>query len=168
MSLDQLPLPTLGPAPLVPGAVFVCFEVTGEPEPKARHRSRIGWKNGKPFVMTYPDPDTVRYERLIGQIAALHMRGRKPTDKPLALLVHAFKSIPESWSLPQREAALAGEIRPAGHVGDVDNFYKVAADAMNRIIYQDDCQIIDGRCLKYYSNSPALRIEVREFVTRKV
>jgi Holliday junction resolvase RusA-like endonuclease len=168
MSPEQIPLPTFGPAPLVVGPIFVCFELSGEPQPKARHRSRIGWKYGKPFVMTYPEPDTVRYEKVIGQLAALHMRGKRPTDKPVALLVHVFKSIPKSWPERDRQAALAGAIRPDGHVGDFDNYAKAASDGMNRIVYLDDCQVIDGRCLKFYSDRPALRVEVREFLPRNI
>lgn len=160
---EQQSLPTLGPTPLVVGPVFVCFELNGEPHHKARHRSRIGWKDGKPFVMQYPDPGTAAYEKVVGQLAALHMRGKRPTDKPVALLVHIFKSIPPSWPRRDREAALAGAIRPDSRA-DWDNYGKACSDAMNRIVYLDDSQVVDGRVIKLYSDRPALRIEVREFI----
>jgi Holliday junction resolvase RusA-like endonuclease len=115
--------------------------------------------------MQYPDPETAAYEAVIGEVAALFMRGKQPTDKPVALLVHVFKSIPKSWSERDRQAALAGAIRPDGHIGDWDNFGKACSDAMNKIVYLDDCQVIDGRCLKFYSDRPAIRIEVRQFVS---
>ncbi|MHB8272009.1 RusA family crossover junction endodeoxyribonuclease [Bradyrhizobium sp.] len=161
---EQLPLPNLGPTPLVVGPIVVCFELPGDPRPKARHRSRIAYKGKTPFVMQYPEPETAAYERVIGQLAAFHMRGKQPTDKPVALIVHVFKSIPVSWPARDREAALAGAIRPDGRIGDWDNFGKACSDAMNGIVYHDDCQVIDGRCLKFYSDRPALRVEVREYI----
>ena len=161
---DQIPLPHLGPRPLVVApVVFVAFEIAGEPKAKARHRSRIGFLNRKPFVMQYPDPETAKYEKVIAQVAALAMRGRDPTDKPVALLVHAYRSVPASWSKRDREAALAGTIRPTSKP-DGDNYLKAVSDAMNKIVYFDDSQVIDGRVIKRYDLRPALRIEVREFL----
>ena len=90
------------------------------------------------------------------------MRGRAPTENPVALLVHAFLRIPESWSRRDREAALAGAIRGTSRP-DWDNYAKIT-DALNGIVWKDDSQVVDGRVLKYYSDSPALRIEVREFI----
>ena len=160
---DQATLPTLDWPALVAGPVFVEFELQGEPRPKGRHRSRIGYKNGKPFVMQYPDPDTAAYEAVVAEVASLFMRGRKPTARPVALMVHVFKSIPKSWSEKDRRAALAGQILPDGRA-DWDNFGKAASDAMNKIVYLDDSQVVDGRVIKRYDASPGLRIEVREFI----
>lgn len=160
---DQIPLPHLGPRPLVVGPVFVAFELTGKPGHKARHRSRIVFpKIGKAFVHTYPDPDTEAYEKVLAQAAALFMRGRPPTANPVALLVHSFRPIPVSWSKRDQEAALAGAIRPTSKP-DWDNHAKVT-DALNGIVWHDDSQVVDGRSIKIYSDIPALRIEVREFL----
>lgn len=145
------------------GPVFLAFEVGGEPQHKARHRSRIGYKDGKPFVMQYPEPETAAYEKVIGQVASLFMRGKKPTAQPVALLVHVFKSVPKSWNRRDREAALAGAILPDGRA-DWDNFGKVCSDALNEIVYLDDSQVVDGRVIKRYDRKPGMRIEVREFV----
>jgi Holliday junction resolvase RusA-like endonuclease len=160
---DQALLPTLEWPALVAGPVFVCFELQGEPRPKGRHRSRIGYKNGKPFVMQYPDPDTAKYEAVLAEAASLFMRGKKPTARPVALMVHVYKTIPASWTKTDREKALAGAIRPTSRP-DCDNFLKVVMDALNQCIWHDDSQIIDARVIKLYDASPGLRIEVREFV----
>jgi Holliday junction resolvase RusA-like endonuclease len=153
----------LGPAALVVGSIFVCFELRGKPGHKGRHRSRIVFPKGaKPFVMQYPDPDTAAYEKVLAEAAALFMRGKSPTENPVALLVHSFREIPKSWSARDREAALSGAIRPTSKP-DWDNHAKVT-DALNGIVWHDDSQVIDGRSLKFYSDRPALRIEVREFI----
>lgn len=162
--MDAQPtLPTLEWPALVAGCVFVCFELQGEPRPKGRHRSRIGYKNGKPFMMQYPDPDTAKYEAVLAEAASLFMRGRAPTENPVALLVHAYKPIPASWTKTDRARALAGAIMVTSRP-DGDNFLKGAMDALNGVVWRDDAQIVDARVIKRYSDSPALRIEVREFL----
>lgn len=161
--LDQLALPSLGPAALVVGPVFVCFELGGKPGHKARHRSRIVYpKGGKAFIHQYPDPDTAAYEKVLAEAASLFMRGREPTENPVALLVHSFRPIPGSWSKRDQEAALAGAILPTPRP-DWDNYGKIT-DALNGICWLDDSQVCDGRVIKRYSDSPALRVEIREFV----
>lgn len=165
MPPEQIPLPTMGPAPLVPGPIFVQFELIGKPGHKGRHRSRIVFPKGsrKAFVHHYPDPDTEAYEKMLAEVASLHMRGKQPTERPVSLLVHAFREIPESWSKKEREAALAGAVLPTSRV-DIDNYLKVAMDALNKICWRDDSQVIDARAIKRYDANPALRIEIREFV----
>lgn len=181
MAEQQESLPTLGPAPLVAGPVFVCFELRGKPGHKARHRSRIiiprdawtvtasGYRilsqsgSKKIFIQQYPDPATEAYERTLSEAAGLFMRGRPPTLNPVALLVHSFRPIPESWSRRDKEAALAGAILPTSRP-DWDNYGKIT-DALNEIVWKDDSQVVDGRSIKLYSDRPALRIEVREFLS---
>jgi Holliday junction resolvase RusA-like endonuclease len=118
-------------------------------------------------VHHYADAETEAYEAVLGELAALHMRRRAPTDKPVALLVHAFLRVPESWTMREREAALAGAILPTSRP-DGDNFLKCASDSLNKIVWVDDSQVVDARVIKRYDSSPALRIEVREFVTRNL
>lgn len=151
----------------MPGPIFVCFELPGKPIPKGRHRSRIVYPRvGKPFVHHYSDSETEAYEAVLGELASLHMRSREPTDNPVALLVHAFLRVPESWSNRDREAALAGAILPTSRP-DGDNYLKAAADSLNKIVWRDDSQVIDARVIKKYDLCPGLRIEVREFIQPK-
>lgn len=165
MTGEQQTLPNLGPAPLVVGPVFVCFEVPGKPAHKGRHRSRIVFPKGskKAFIHNYPDPETEAHEKVLAEIAALFMRGRAPTQNPVALLVHAFREVPASWSRRDQEAALAGAIRPTSRP-DGDNSLKIVQDALNKIVWCDDSQIVDARVIKRYDSQPCLRVEVREFV----
>lgn len=159
-----------GPA-LVVGPVFLCFEVSpikrakGPPALpfKKRHRTRLVTpQHSRPFTQEYSDPEGAAWERSIAQIAALNMNGKLPTARPVALLVHAFKPVPESWSQRDREAALQGGLLPITKP-DWDNFGKIT-DALNGVAWIDDAQVCDGRVIKRYSADPALRIEVREFI----
>jgi Holliday junction resolvase RusA-like endonuclease len=160
---DQLVLPQVtGPA-LVAGPIFLCFELQGKPGHKARHRSRIVFPKGKKaFIHNYPDPNTEAYEKMLAEAAALFMRGKQPTTRPCALLAHAYKEIPVSWSRSDRDDALCGRILPTSKP-DWDNYGKIT-DAFKGIVWVDDSQVVDGRVIKRYSDQPALRIEVREFV----
>lgn len=173
-------LPTLEWPALVAGHVFLRFELRGKPPHKGRHRSRLiipktAWvhtqrgsfipkeRAGQIFVQQYPDPETEAAEKVIAEAAALFMRGREPTERPVALLVYAFRAIPESWSGREKAKALAGAILPTSRP-DADNHLKVAKDAMNGVVFKDDSQVVDARVIKRYSADPALLIEVREFV----
>lgn len=52
----------------------------------------------------------------------------------------------------------AGIIRPTKKP-DMDNCIKVIADALNKLAYHDDTQIVDCQIRKFYSDDP--RVEVR-------
>lgn len=160
----QPALPTFEWPALTPGPAFLCFELPGKPPHKARHRARIVYpKGGKPFVHMYPDPETEAHEKSLAELAGLYMRGRAPSKEPVVMLVHAFRSIPESWSKRDKEKALAGAIVPTSKP-DADNYLKFVKDALNGVAYADDSQVVDARCIKRYSSDPALRVEVRELV----
>lgn len=163
-------LPTFSAPVLVVGPVFLCFEIAGKPQHKARHRSRIVFpradKRAAPFIHNYPDPETEAFENTLKEYAGLMMRGRAPTENPVALLVHAFREIPASWSKRDREDAIRGFIVPTSRP-DWDNHGKIT-DALNGVVWKDDSQVVDGRVIKRYSEQPGLRIEVREFISDAV
>ncbi len=180
MTDAQPSLPSLEWPALIPGPVFLCFELGGKPAHKGRHRSRLiipkdAWTHtqtmscilkanvGKIFVTQYPDPETEAAEKVIAEAAGLFMRGRPPSTRPCAMLVHAYRQVPESWSKADKARALAGNILPTARP-DGDNHLKIAKDALNEIVFKDDSQVTDSRVIKRYSDQPALRIEVREFV----
>jgi Holliday junction resolvase RusA-like endonuclease len=180
--MEQPLLPSMEWPALVAGPVFLCFEISGKPGHKRRHRYRKMIKKelwsytgrlrymteenvGRIFIQEYPDPETEAYERMIAEYAGLLMNRQHHgivTTKPVALVVHSFREIPKSWSKTDRAKALANNIRPTS-TPDWDNYGKIT-DALNEVVWKDDSQVVDGRSLKYYSDRPALRIEVREMI----
>lgn len=139
------------------GAVIV--ELPGEPRGWARVRVRVVVpKQGKPFPNFFEDEKTRTFKKALAWKATAAMRGRAPLSGPLRVTVVAMLSVPKSWSRKDRDAALAGLIRPTGKP-DWDNFGKLG-DAFNGLIWNDDAQIVDGRVLKFYSESPQFRVEV--------
>jgi Holliday junction resolvase RusA-like endonuclease len=177
---EQDTLPTLGWPALVAGPVFLCFEISGKPGHKARHRSRLmipreAWIGvgdrafipkvnvKKIFIQQYPDPDTEAYEKMIREYAGLLMNTKRlaPTEKPVALLVHSFRPVPQSWSKSDQARALAGHLLPTSRP-DGDNYLKVIQDALNETVWHDDSQVVDARIIKRYDSNPGMRVEIRE------
>ena len=70
------------------------------------------------------------------------MKGRKPLEGPLRVVVHAM---------------MTGDITGKP---DADNLGKAALDALNKIVFNDDCQVVDLRVLKIASSTPSLRIQI--------
>jgi len=94
-------------------------------------------------------------------MAAIAMRGRGPMDGALALDLRAVFEIPASWSQRKKDRALLGEIRPTVKP-DMDNIIKGICDAMNKIVYGDDAQIVDySGCKKVYGLQPLVVVTVR-------
>lgn len=149
---------------VAPGAPFCLFELSGPPRGKAAKSTTIGWTaDRKPYVKVYVDGDTQNYMDAIGWAAKGAMKGRAPTRNPVCIVLHAFFTIPKSWNRRDRDDALLGVIRPTGKP-DWDNIAKGACDGMTGVVWEDDAPIVDGRVIKLYSDDPALRVEVREFV----
>lgn len=159
----QAALPTLDGA-LVLGPVFFYMELPGEPVAWPRSGTRIIFpKDGRPpFVHFYTPKPAEQYKQALAQLAAIVMRRRPPTDKPLSVAVTILKGIPKSWSKREREAALAGRILPTGKP-DGDNYLKMI-DAFKGIIWTDDALAVTKKVVKRYSDRPAYCIEVREYV----
>jgi Holliday junction resolvase RusA-like endonuclease len=131
----------------------------GDPEPKRRHLARIITPRSKPpFIQTYADPRGVKYETSLAWVAKAAMRGKAPIEGPVEVRVMAICRVPSSWPRRDRDAALAGVLRPTG-VPDADNYLK-NIDALNEIVWKDDAQVVDARAVKIYGEEPMLKIEI--------
>ena len=123
--------------------------------PKGQKRPRFGRGHA------YKAPESRAHEDSLGWVAKVAMDGRKPLKGALMVSVDAYFPVPVSWSKRNRAAALIGEIRPTGRP-DADNLEKTVGDALNKIVWLDDAQIVDASTHKYYSDTPSLHIEVTE------
>lgn len=138
----------------------VIVELLGAPQGKGRPRFRVVKpKRGGEFVNTYTPSATRKYEEQLRAEAVRRMGARPPLSGALAVVVHAYMPIPESWPRRKRQAALDGLVYPATKP-DWENIAKTL-DAFNGVVWEDDRQIVDGRVIKVYSDKPALFVEVR-------
>ena len=69
--------------------------------------------------------------------------------------------VPASYSKKAREACLSGETRPTKKP-DVDNILKAFLDAMNGIVYLDDCQVVDLHVKKVYGSIGLVEVLIIE------
>ncbi len=138
---------------------LVSILLPGDPRGKGRPRFRIVRpKSGAQFVSVYTDAETTAYEAGLAKAGAAAMTG-SPFVGPLTAFAEAFMPIPASWSNKKRAAAAAGEVF---HVSkpDGDNIAKCVGDALNKIVWVDDSQIVMWQVLKVYSEWPRLRVSV--------
>ncbi|MCJ7861261.1 RusA family crossover junction endodeoxyribonuclease [Blautia sp. NSJ-157] len=131
----------------------VNFTIYGEP--KGKGRPRFNTKTGHAIT----PKDTVNYETLV-HMEYLNQCGNAkfPDDAMLDMRIKAYYSIPKSKSKKQQNLMREGIARPIKKP-DMDNCIKIIADALNKIAYRDDTQIVDCQVRKFYSDNP--RVEVR-------
>lgn len=127
---------------------FMIF-VPGRPKGKQRARAAVG-KNGKAFM--YTPKDTINTEATIRAQAMTWMAQNgipTPHEGPVRILVRNLYARPkEFWDGKE----------PMGGHGDVDNLMKVAMDALNKVLFKDDAQIIKGVADKAYHDRPGMLI----------
>lgn len=134
---------------------MIAFDVPGEPQGKGR--ARVGRVNGQARMFT--PAKTVAYEGLIALAAKQAMAGRAPILGPVALRIHAWHTVPASWSRKRRHEAISGLLRPTTKP-DADNIAKAVGDGGNGVLWADDKQIVSLAVERRYAERPGLRVEV--------
>lgn len=136
----------------------VKFIVLGNPVGKGRPRFT---KTGHAFT----PKDTKVYENLV-RMKYLDQCGsaKFPDDAMLDMRIKAYYSIAPSKSKKKKELMRAGIIRPTKKP-DMDNCIKAIADALNKVAYRDDSQIVDCQVRKFYSDDPRVEIRILEIKT---
>jgi len=132
---------------------FVTIKLGGPPRGKGR--PRFGRRGS--FVAVWTDKKTLSYEEALSQAGVEAMKGTPPRLTALSVSIEAAMPIPASWSQKKRQAALAGDIHHTGKP-DFDNIAKIAGDALNKIVWRDDSQIIVCVFRKFYSAEPGLTV----------
>lgn len=131
------------------------FTVMGEP--KGKGRPRFCRNTGHAIT----PKDTVNYETLV-KMEYTQACGEQmfPDDAMLDMRIKAYYSIPKSASKKRHAAMLDGDIRPTKKP-DMDNVIKIIADALNKIAYRDDTQIVDCQVRKFYSEKPRVEVMIQ-------
>jgi len=136
---------------------MIKLTIPGEPVGKARARvCRHG---------TYTPKKTKDYELLIMDtfMQSNYKNGiyQSPLEGPLSMTVNAYFQVPKSASNYRRKKMMLGEIRPTKKP-DADNVLKSVADALNKLAYNDDSQIVRVKVEKWYSEVPRVEVEIWE------
>lgn len=136
---------------------FVVFTVKGVPHGKGRPRFR---KTGT-FITTYSDAKTKAYEEQIRVMARLAMGSAKPLEGPVSVDLYIRCPVPLSYSQKRLKACMHGSELPTKKP-DIDNVIKAFLDAMNKVVYKDDTQVVKVSAKKSYSSMPGVDVCVVE------
>jgi Holliday junction resolvase RusA-like endonuclease len=134
---------------------MIVIELAGDPTGKGR--PRFSRKSGT----VYTPLKTARYEARLAWAAQSIMKGRPLLEGALSVYVRAFMPIPVSKSKKWRAAAAGGLVHPTKKP-DIDNIAKMM-DALNKVVWVDDCQIVALTVAKNYSDRPRIEIQISEF-----
>lgn len=121
--------------------------------PVAKGRAIASTMGGKVRMRT--PAKTIAYESTVALFARQAMGAGAPISGPVALHIVATWPIPPSWPKKRREGAQWKTSKP-----DADNVAKAIADACNGIVWADDSQVVDLRCVKVYGPIPGVVVEV--------
>lgn len=137
--------------------IAVSFTVDGLVVGKGRPRFR----RTANFVTTYTDEKTVAYERQIRQAATDAFSS--PLDGPLAVFLYVRIPIPSRYSKMRQKACLEQGERPCKKP-DIDNIAKIFLDALNKLAYYDDVQVVNLHVKKVYSSVAGVDVTIRQEV----
>lgn len=136
---------------------MISITIPGQPTAKGRARSTV--RNGK--TAHYTPEKTVRYENLVKVIAQEAMQGRKPSDKPISIEIHAYFQIPKSWSKKKKIEANNGRLAHTSRP-DLDNVIKSIKDGLNGVAWIDDSQVFVIAAMKFYRDQPRVIVDISE------
>jgi Holliday junction resolvase RusA-like endonuclease len=131
------------------------FEVPGEPCGKGRHRAvnRKG-RGGKTFLAMLTPDKTIRYESEVALFAAQAMAGRPLLEGPLWTHVTAF------YGRPKSHAKMNPQPQWVTKKPDASNVLKALEDAMNGVVYRDDCLLADVRVVRRWDDRPRVVVSI--------
>ena len=135
----------------------------GIPAAKGRARAvpRIVWKDGEPeaIVNLVTPEDTRQAERAIRAAFKRKYPRHLPWAGPIRLNFTAVFAIPTTFSKKLREQARGGSLFVTKKP-DKDNIEKLIVDALNKVAFHDDSQIIGGG-IKIYGTLPRIEFSLQ-------
>jgi Holliday junction resolvase RusA-like endonuclease len=138
---------------------MVTFKLDADPVGKQRARYA---RRGN-FVQTYTPDKTRNYEALLKDAAIEAMGSSEPLETPVSLYLYIRVTIPKSFSKKKVQECLNGSEQPMKKP-DSSNVLKSVEDAMNGVVYKDDCQIINHHITRVYSTLSGVDICVKEYL----
>lgn len=139
----------------------VTLVIPGNPQGKGRARA---FKTPAGHIGHYTPARTRTYEGMIRTQAIEAMGSVKPFEGPVLLTLRAVYPVPKSWPKWKKGLVEAGQILPTVKP-DIDNVEKAVKDALNGVVWKDDCQVCAVVKHKLYPESdeaPHVRIAISQ------
>lgn len=131
--------------------INISFIVPGEPQGKLRAR----WSPHG----THTPQKTINYETYIKEMFAISYPDFVPLEGPLTMKLTAWLMIPKATSIKKTKLMTDRILRPTKKP-DFDNIVKTVCDALEKLAYKNDNQIVTAIIHKFYSVKPRLEIEI--------
>lgn len=128
------------------------FEVFGEVAGKGRPRFT---KAGR----TYTPKKTLNYEQAIK--TAFRRKYSYKSQKSLRIKIIAYFEIAKSHTKKNKNRMISNELQ-CTKKPDIDNVVKIVLDALNKVAYQDDAQVVELVTIKRWSQSSKLAVYIEE------
>ena len=132
--------------------------ITIEPSPKERPRATVVGGHAR----IYTPKTTEAYEKKIRD-AWIKANGSTPMEGQLLARIFYGFPIPKSTPKKDRPDMLAKKKRPTVKP-DLDNLDKAVMDALNKVAYKDDSQIVAKVSKKHYAEVPNVTIIIANYV----
>lgn len=135
----------------------ISFEIPGEPVAQGRPRAGKSWTGKTVLYDPVKSKDFKQFVRLV----AMQHAPKELIKGPITLLVDIFRPTPKRLQTkPQQALIKSGELRPTTKP-DVDNYVKGIKDGLNKVIWEDDSQVVDLTVRKFYSLSPKVVVCIK-------
>lgn len=138
---------------------MIRFTFYGKVRGKGRPRATI--RAG--YAHIYTDEETSKYEVSIKEsYLAQCQEAYLDSDQPLMIAIAIYQEVPKSYSKKKKVQALERTIRPTKKP-DVDNIAKSVMDALNKVAYADDTQIVDCSIRKWYGEREKIEVTIKPY-----
>lgn len=135
----------------------ILFEIPGEPV--AQGRPRAG-RTRKGKTILYDPVKSKNFKQFVRLVAAKYAPEKLITG-PIKLHVDVYRPTPKRLQTKPKQALInSGELRPTVKP-DVDNYVKGVKDGLNKVIWEDDSQVVDLTVRKFYSLSPKVVVCIK-------
>ena len=134
---------------------MIQFTIYGEPVAQGRPRATTIAGRARMY-----DPSKSRGYKEYVKLAASDYAPATLLEGPLVLEIKIYRCIPKKLNKREQVQAEAGILRPTTKP-DVDNYVKGIKDALNKVIWKDDSQIVSITAGKFYSQKPRIEVKVQ-------
>ena len=143
------------------------FVVPGELRGKQRARSRVltkrngevvRGKGGRPIITHHTPDQTVDYESNVA-VWYRSVRTGPPTDAPVILLLDITHMVNADWPLWKRTLISMAKMLPV-RKPDGDNIEKIVKDALNKVAWNDDTQVVATMKRKRFGDEPGVSVTI--------